>query len=262
MIGREAALRMKPARFKRAFSFCLALALILLLALSGCGHHAQLKEGQKLMKQYLSGLGRGAALLDSHVDVLRPAADTLVASDFVKGSFRANGQTWDFAVDTATGEIYTSERLSEFSDCCVRQITARLGLDRSEYVASCLTELWRPAWQEENIEWPWEEAYLGEVLPVGVTDMDAYAAQALEDEDVRILLFLACRDGELREGRWSGDTLSDWDAVEVELFGFSADEPLPTLETFPRDYHYVNDRVRVTVMPGEVRYRPAQSEGS
>ncbi len=253
---------MVPARKKRAFALMLALALLLLLALSGCGHSAQLKEGQKLMKQYLSGLGRGAALLDSHVDVLRPAADTLVASDYVKGSFRANGQTWDFAVDTATGEIYTSERLSEFSDCCVRQITARLGLDRSEYVADCLTELWRPAWQEENIEWPWEEAYLGEVVPVGVTDMEAYAARALEDEDVRILLFLACRDGELREERWSGETLSDWDAVEVQLFGFSDAEPLPTLETFPRDYHYVNDRVRVTVMPGEVRYRPAESEGS
>ena len=168
---------MKPARFKRAFSFCLALALILLLALSGCGNSAQLKEGQKLMKQYLSGLGRGAALLDSHVDVQRPAADTLVASDFVKGSFRANGQTWDFAVDTATGEIYTSERLSEFTDCCVRQIAARLGLD-SEYVADCLMELWRPAWQEEKSEWPRQRAYLGEVLPVGVTDMDAYAARA------------------------------------------------------------------------------------
>lgn len=233
----------------------LACALILLLALSGCGHSAQLKEGKKLMKQYLSG--RGASLGDCHVDVLRPAADTLVASDYVKGTFRANGRTWDFAVNTVNGEIYTSERLSEFTDCCVRQIAARLGLD-SEYVADCLMELWRPAWQEEKSEWPRQRAFLGEVLPVGVTDMDAYAAQALEDEDVRILLFLACRDGELREGRWSGETLSDWDAVEVQLFGFSPDEPLPTRETFPKDYHDAADRIRVTLTPDGVRYSPAE----
>ncbi len=253
----------KPGRAARLVSVWLCAALAL-SALAGCGaaSRAQLTEGQKLMKDYLSGLGRGAALADSHVDVLRPAADKLVASDYVKGSFRAGGETYEFAVNTVTGAVYTSERLAELKERIVAHITARLGLDPGVCVADCLMELWRPAWQEENAEWPWERAYLGEVIPVDVTDMDAYVDEALADQDVRILLYLACRSGELWEGRWSDDELADWDAVEVELFGFADDEPLPSLEIFPSDYHYETDRPRMTLTPTEVRYTPGIKEGS
>ena len=214
------------------------------------------------MKQYLSGLGRGAALLDSRVQILRPAADALAASDFVLGTFRVGSAQYEFAVSTATGEIFTSERLAEFQDCCTRRIAAQLGLQDCEYTAYCLMELYAPAWQEEKSEWPYERAYLGALIPAGVTDMDAYAAQAISDGNVRILLYLACRSSELREGRWSAEALSDWDAVEADLFGFAEDEALPSLDTFPRDYHYATDRPRMTLSSTQIRYSPANTEGS
>ena len=239
-----------PARRLAAALLCAALALA---ALTGCGNGAQLRAGQKLMKEYL---GRGAALADSHVDVLRPDVDKLVASDFVKGTFRAGGETYEFAVNTVTGEVYTSERLAELTQCLTTQIAARLGLDPDACVSDCLMELYRPAWQEENSEWPWQRAYLGEVLPVTVTDMDAYAAQCLADENVRVLLYFACRADELYEGRWRTDELEDWEAVEVQLFGFASDEPLPSPETFPRDYHYATDRPRMSLTPAEISWSP------
>ncbi len=231
----------------------------LLAALTGCGGEkaAQLKTGKKLMKDYLSGLGRGAALLDSHVDVLRPDADKLVPSDYVKGTFRAGGAEYEFTVDTVTGEIYTSERLAELTERLTARIASRLGLRPEACVADCLMELWKPAWHEVRSEWPWERAYLGEVLPVSVTDMDAYAAQVLADADTRVLLFLACRDDELYDGRWTAGDLADWDAVEVQLFGFASDEPLPDPETFPTDYIYASDRTRVTLTPEQVDFRAA-----
>lgn len=248
---------MTRSRFTLLFS-ALAAALALLLTLTGCGaaSSAQLKAGQKLIKAYLSDLGSGAVLQDSHVDVLRPEADKLVASDFVEGTFRAGGETYEFAVNTVTGEIYTSERLPELTEKLTARLTARLGLPSDACTADCLMELSRPAWQEESAEWPWLRAFLGHVVPVSAVDLDDYAAQTLADEDVRILLYLACPADELWDGRWSSDDLAGWENVEIQLFGFAADEPLPTRETFPSSYLYGSDRPRMTLTPEAVLYRP------
>ena len=254
-------MRADMTRRKPSLFFSALAALALLLTLTGCGaaNGAQLKAGQKLMKAYLSDRGSGAALQNCHVDVLRPEADKLVASDFVEGTFRAGGETFEFAVNTVTGEIYTSERLPELTEKLTARLTARLGLPSDACVADCLMELSRPAWQEESTEWPWLRAHLGHVLPVRAGDLDAYAAQILADEDVRILLYLACPADELRDGRWSTGDLAGWENVEIQLFGFAADEALPTLETFPVDYLYCSDHPRVTLTPETVQFRSGEA---
>ena len=228
---------------------CALLILALLLTLAGCGgaKAAQLRTGRKLMKAYLSGLGGGAALESGYVEVLRPDADKLVATDFVKGLFRAGGETYEYAVNTVTGGIYTSERFAEFAACCAAQALSRLGLDADDCVTVCGMTLYAQPWQTPRSEWPWERSCLGQVLPADTADMDGYVSRALADEDVRVQLFIACRADELREGRWNADTLSDWKSVEVRLFGFAPDEPLPTAETFPKDYFYAADRPCITL---------------
>ena len=222
-----------------------ACALCLLLLFAGCGSGAQTRAGRRLIREYLAG--RGAEITECYTELLRPDGTKPISSDFVKGSFRMDGADYELAVNTVTGEVYTSERLDELEERLVALISARLGLEPAARVASCLVELWRPSWQAGHSEWPEHRSYLGHVLPVTVSDMDAYAAQALEDENVRVLLYLTCRSDELREGRWSGDALAGWRDVEIELFGFAADESLPSPETFPHDYHYAADRPRLTL---------------
>ena len=233
---------------------CALLALFLLLALAGCGGGAELKTGQKLIKEYLSG--RGAEITECYVEMLRPDGTKPVASDFVKGSFRVGGADYNFAVNTVTGAVYTSERLAELNERIVARIAAQLGLDARDCLADCLVTLYAPPWQTPNAEWPWARSCLGSVLPVDLADMDACAAQLLADENARILLYLACRADELYEGRWTVADMAGWEAVEVHLFGFAADEPLPAAETFPRDYFDASDRPQMTLNETAIRYFP------
>ena len=213
---------------------CALLALSLLLALAGCGGSAQLNAGQKIIRDYLSG--RNARITESYVELLRPDGTKAVSSDYVKGTFRVDGADYEFAVNTVTGAVYTSERMSELQSCCTAQILSRLGLDADGTVTDCLVELHSQPWQTPNDDWPWARSYLGSVLPVDVgTDMDGFAAQYLADPDARVLLFVACRANELSAGRWTPAVLAGWSKVEIQLFGIPADEPLPSPEGFPGD---------------------------
>ena len=212
---------------------CALLALFLLLPLAGCGSD-ELKTGQKIIKEYLSG--RGGRLTECYVEMLRPDGTKAVASDYVKGTFRVDGEDCEFAVNTVTGAVYTSERMPELQSRCTAQILSRLGLDADGTVTDCLVELHSQPWQTPNDEWPWARSYLGCVLPADFdTDMDGLAARYLADPDARVLLFVACRADELSAGRWTPAVLSGWSKVEIQLFGIPADEPLPSPERFPGD---------------------------
>ena len=118
---------------------CIFLAICLPISLVSCaeGESAQLRTGQRLMKGYLSDRDENAVLTESHADVLRPAADQLVLSDYVKGTFRDGGASYEITVNVVTGEIYTSERLPEFAESCIRLIEERLGLNPGDCVGNC-----------------------------------------------------------------------------------------------------------------------------
>ena len=169
---------------------CLLCALMLVsaLLLAGCvkGSSEQEKAGKKLMRAYLAESGSKAKLTEVYAEVLRPDASTLVLSDYVKGNLKDGKNEYEFAVNVVTGEIYTSEQHQAFSDSCVRLVCERLGLEPSDCGGG--GELWRevPSWQEPREEWPYQWSSLGNVLPVGITDMDAYAAQLLSDEDIPV----------------------------------------------------------------------------
>ena len=92
-------------RARRTSALCLALAFLLSALLTGCGSGSQLRAGERRIKAYLSG--RGAVITESYVEALRPDGTKAVHSDFVKGKFRIDGEEYQFAVNTVTGEIWT-----------------------------------------------------------------------------------------------------------------------------------------------------------
>lgn len=224
----------------------IALAAVVSL-LTGCvveGEREQVQEGRRLIEAYLSAQ-EGASVSEIYADVQRPDADKLALSDYVKGTFRRGGEEYAFAVDVVTGEIWTSEQLPTFYDACADTIAQRLGL------GDCAAELklWVdvPAWHTENSEWPWETAYLGEVLPVTVTDMDAYAALALEEENIRIDADIACRMP-LSEKR--ADT-AGWKNFNIRLYDVGDGElSVPDRETFSGDMLWLTET--------ESRFTPAK----
>ena len=190
------------------------LALCLAGACAACteGESAQLRTGRKLMKEYLAERGGRASLTESHADVLRPDADRLVLSDFVKGTFRDGSGEYEFAVNVVTGEIYTSESLPLFQEACVRLIEARLGLEPSNCVGTCTVWTCAPAWETPRSEWPDETAYLGHVLPVGVTDLETAAARAIGDGLIRLSVDIACLEA------LSAELKDRIDVIEREIY--------------------------------------------
>ena len=240
-------------RFSSAVCLLLALALLLL---TGCGNGAQLKKGRRLIKSYLSG--RGAEITECYVELLRPDGTRAYASDYVKGKFRWGGDEYQFAVNTVTGEIYTSERLPQFCGYCTRSIFSRLGLrsDLHPYVTECIADVYAPPGKAIGEEFPWERSCLGSVISDDVTDLQAYAGEALADEDVRILLYVACHADELWEGRWSTDDLAGWENVEIAIYGFPEGEPLPSQKDFPTEYIYTFTGPRVNLLPDRVEWDP------
>ncbi len=252
--GDAPVLRSKTKGFSAA---AVLLALALLFALGGCGgNDAELRTGKKLIRNYLSG--RGASVTECYVELLRPDGTRARAADYVKGRFRADGEEYQFAVNTVTGGIWTSERLPQFCGYCTESIFSRLGLrgDPSRYVTDCVADCYAPPGKAVSGEFPWARSYLGSVIPVDVADLRACAEEALADEDVRILLFVACHSDELWEDRWSTDDLAGWENVEIQLFGFPAGEPLPSQKDFPTEYIYNFAGPRVTLLPDRVEWDP------
>lgn len=243
---------------KRLLYLLLAACLAVSLAACTGGGSEQLRTGRRLMNEYLSARGGGAVLTDSHTDVLRPDASHLVASDFVKGSFRAGGETYEIAANVVTGEIYTSERLAEFGVSCVRAIEERLGLDGGDCAGNCsVMELYAPAWREEKPEWPEQEAYLGHVLPVETRDIDAYAARALTDGNIRLIVYIACRNTELWPERWSESAVADWDGAEITLLALpEPDAALPRPEELTVGYRNDFAGDRLIISDGKIDFRP------
>lgn len=223
-------------KFNYVKPICVLFALSLVSFLSACvdGESAQLQIGRRMMREYLSGRGMRTYLTESHADVLRPDADKLILSDFVKGRFSDCGEDYEFAVNVVTGEIYTSEQIPAFSDSCIRMIEEQLGLDSVDCMGKCAVWTDAPAWVNGNSEWPYKTTYLGKVVPVSITDMDAYAVQSIKDGNIRLDIDLVCRGAPLSTERWSLSDTEDWNNTTVTLYGISGE--LPTKESFTEDY--------------------------
>lgn len=215
----------------------IAVLLFCAFCLCGCaaGSGAVKKEGRRLIKEYFASSGRSAVLEEIHPVILRPDADKLIVSDYAAGSFKRGGETFEFAVNTVTGEIYTSERVPLFSKSYVKLIAEKLGLGPGEYAGRCLLWTHAPAWQKENADYPGKTAYLGSVIPVDVTDTDKYAEEVFENPDIRTDVDIVCTTKNAPDEN-AKNTVFRKD-ITVELYILS--EPsakLPSEEELTREY--------------------------
>ncbi len=208
----------------------LLLCALLLTLLSGClsGEGALLKKGKQMINEYLSDR-KGARLEECWADVRRTDIDKRELTDYVKGTFRVGEESYEFAVNVVTGEIYTSEQIPAFRESCVRRIEERLGLAPADCAGVCTLWMNAPAWQEEHPDRPGKMTHLGQVLPVGIEDMDAYADRVITNNDIRLLVKLAYPLSLLSADRWSLENTRDWKNTEVDIYGIEG-SVLPTQE--------------------------------
>ena len=189
---------------------CFLLGMML-LPLCGCveGEGEQVNAGRRMMKDYFAKDGRGASLVSIYADVTRPDIDRLEISDFVKGEYKVGNETYEFWANVETGSIYTSEKLEEFSASVLKIQAAALGFDPAD--CSCYASITiEPGFTGEsgNSKGQTDTVTLNDVLPVTITDMDAFAASALESGDVSVGSYIVCRSFPTE------DTLSQYDLSE------------------------------------------------
>ncbi|MBR6316653.1 MAG: hypothetical protein IKR58_06595 [Lachnospiraceae bacterium] len=197
-------------------------ALLALCLLTGCvaGESEQKKAGTQLMKAYFEETGKKATLQGVYADVTRPAADRLEMSDYVKGTYKLGEQTYDFWVNVETGSIYTSERMQEFSSSILKLQAEKLGLDFEN--AACTSSITMPpsfTGETGNSRGQEDEVTLTDVLPVTVTDMDAFVKDVLEREDVFVHSNIICRKVPAGIGDGQQPEVLEWknDQITISL---------------------------------------------
>ena len=114
-------------RRKQIFPVMIILALIF----SGCvaGESEQKKAGMTIMKSHFADTGKKASVTSIYADVTRPAADRLDMTDYVKGTYSIDKESYDFWANVKTGSIYTDERMQEFYDSILHSQMGKLGFD-------------------------------------------------------------------------------------------------------------------------------------
>ncbi|MCR4892380.1 MAG: hypothetical protein K5989_09400 [Lachnospiraceae bacterium] len=216
---------------------CFLLALVSLF-LTACvkGAARQNRTGVQIMNDYLASRGENSYVSESHTDIMRLDIDKVEKSDFVKGTFVDSGNSYEFAVNVVTGQIYTSERVPEFAACCSRILEERLGLDPNNCVSDYLLSMYEKAWVRERNEWPGQMTSIGDVLPVDIKDMENFASQAILDDRYHIILNIVCKGEDIREDRWNLSDTEDWGNVSVRLYDIGDSEKLPGREELKWDY--------------------------
>ena len=132
----------------------------------------------------------------------------------------------------------------------------RLGLAPADCVGVCTLWMNAPAWQEERLDRPGKMTHLGQVLPVGIEDMDAYADRVITNNDVRLLVKLAYPLSLLSADRWSLETTRDWKNTEVDIYGASGNV-LPTREEL-EGYYPDSPMAYLSMTDEEITFHPAK----
>ncbi len=185
----------------RRLPVCMVMIMLsAALLLTGCvsGEGEQKKAGRNLMNEYFQNAGKKASVESIYADVTRPAADRLEMSDYVKGNYRLGKDSYEFWANVETGSIYTSERLMEFGESVLKLQADRLGLDADCCTCYAAVTI-EPEFTGEmgNSRGQTDTVTLNDMLPVSITDMDAFAKEALESEYVSVRSFIVCRSNPL-----------------------------------------------------------------
>ena len=201
------------------------LALLAAALLTGCfGADPKVeKAGEQLIKAYLSEHYKKAKLESCDQLVARPAADRLEGTPWVHGNFSVGEDRYEYWANTATGDIYTDERVAELCAVTAEELAEALGFAPGDVAADVYPMLIL----EDDVRY--------DLLPVDIGDLRAYARAALTDPDVKLRIY-AGGLWEVTEAQVQA-LLDGWAGVELTWY------PLKTMPTPAEasDYRYWKD---------------------
>ena len=174
---------------KRLLTFC--LAILFCLSCSGCylddftsSEQDKLYDSAiKIFKEYLAKTDPNAKVKEVSSVKYLGENHQLQLTEFVSGEYESGSKKLKFAVNTKTGDIYTSKQADLYAEKATALVNDMLGLQwtavKPEVHISSRVDMHgkKPPLRGNN-----EDSELGGVLPVTIKDMDAFARDSFKNK--------------------------------------------------------------------------------
>ena len=190
---------------KRLLTFC--LAILFCLSFSGCylddftsSEQDKLYDSAiKIFKEYLAKTDPNAKIKEvSSVKYLGENRQ-LQLTEFVSGEYESGNKKLKFAVNTKTGDIYTSKQADLYAEKATALVNDMLGLQwtavKPEVHISSRVDMHG---KKPPVGGNKEDSELGGVLPVTIKDMDSFARESFKNKNYSVNLHFIYTGAPLR----------------------------------------------------------------
>ena len=180
---------------KRLLTFC--LAILFCLSFSGCylddftsSEQDKLYDSAiKIFKEYLAKTDPNAKVKEVSSVKYLGENHQLQLTEFVSGEYESGSKKLKFAVNTKTGDIYTSKQADLYAEKATALVNDMLGLQwtavKPEVHISSRVDMHG---KKPPIGGNKEDNELDGVLPVTIKDMDAFAKNSFKDKNYSVNL--------------------------------------------------------------------------
>lgn len=191
---------------KRLLTLCLA-TLFFCLSFSGCylddftsSEQDKLYDSAiKIFKDYLAKTDPNAKIKEVSSVKYLGENHQLQLTEFVSGEYQSGSKQLKFAVNTKTGDIYTSKQADLYKEKVTALINDMLGLQwtavKPEVHISSRVDMHG---KKPPLGGVTEDSELRGVLPVTIQDMDAFAKDSLKDKNYSVNLHFIYTGAPLR----------------------------------------------------------------
>ena len=190
---------------KRLLTFC--LAILFCLFFSGCylddftssEQNKQYDSAIKIFKEYLAKTDPNAKIKEVSSVKYLGENHQMQLTEFVSGEYQSGSKKLKFAVNTKTGDIYTSERADLYAAKTAALVNDMLGLQWTAvkpvvHISSRVDMHGKkPPIGGSN-----EDSELSGVLPVTIKDMDAFAKDSFKNKNYSVSLHFIYTGSPLR----------------------------------------------------------------
>ena len=190
---------------KRLLTFC--LAILFCLSFSGCylddftsSEQDKLYDSAiKIFKEYLAKTDPNAKVKEVSSVKYLGENHQLQLTEFVSGEYESGSKKLKFAVNTKTGDIYTSKQADLYAEKATALVNDMLGLQwtavKPEVHISSRVDMHgkKPPIGGSN-----EDSELSGVLPVTIKDMDAFAKDSFKNKNYSVSLHFIYTGSPLR----------------------------------------------------------------
>ena len=190
---------------KQLLTFC--LAILFCLSFSGCylddftssEQDKQYDSAIKIFKEYLAKTDPNAKIKEVSSVKYLGENHQLQLTEFVSGEYQSGSKKLKFAVNTKTGDIYTSERADLYAEKTAALVNDMLGLQwtavKPEVHISSRVDMHgkKPPIGGSN-----EDSELSGVLPVTIKDMDAFAKDSFKNKNYSVSMHFIYTGAPLR----------------------------------------------------------------